>query len=102
MGVRGLLEDNTVVKRNQGQGNSIKKIKGKTCSGNSDCDGTDKCLNGNCAETWLLKVKDGICADAYQRNTNGGTVKTYACNSDNLNQQWSYDHEKQRIKNING
>ena len=88
--------------RKSPDGTTKKVEKGTSCSSASDCEKTDICKDKRCEVTWLLKLRDGICADAYHRNTHGGTVKTYACNHANLNQQWEYDPLFQRIKNKNG
>lgn len=49
-----------------------------------------------------IKVKDGICLDASQRNTRGGKVHMINCNHANKNQQWSYNPSTMQIKATDG
>merc|ERR1712100_751902 len=44
----------------------------------------------------------GICLDASQRNTNGGKVHMWSCDTSNQNQQWRYDAGTGQIKNRYG
>lgn len=49
-----------------------------------------------------IKVKDGICLDASQRNTRGGKVHMWNCDANNKNQQWSYNPSTKQIKVTDG
>ena len=49
-----------------------------------------------------IKVKDGICLDASQRNTRGGIVHMINCDHANKNQQWSYNPSTMQIKATDG
>jgi len=49
-----------------------------------------------------IKVKDGICLDASERNQNGGKVHMWNCDANNKNQQWSYNPSTMQIKVTDG
>jgi len=49
-----------------------------------------------------IKVTDGKCLDASQRNTRGGKVHMWDCNTGNLNQQWMYNAWTYQIKAKHG
>lgn len=49
-----------------------------------------------------IKAKHGICLDASQRSKNGGKVLMWTCDTNNQNQQWSYESATGQIKNDHG
>jgi hypothetical protein len=49
-----------------------------------------------------IRVKDGICLDAYDRNKVGRTIHMINCENENKNQQWSYTPSIKQIKVTDG
>merc|ERR1711959_156773 len=49
-----------------------------------------------------MKATHGKCLDASQRNTNGGKVHMWDCNTANQNQQWTYTTSTQQMKATHG
>ena len=54
------------------------------------------------ANTGQIKSRHGICLDASQRNSNGGKVHMWSCDTNNANQQWNYDASTGQIKSRHG
>jgi hypothetical protein len=49
-----------------------------------------------------IKAVHGICLDASQRNTRGGKVHMWSCDTSNQNQQWVYNSGTGQIKALEG
>ena len=49
-----------------------------------------------------IKAEHGICLDASERNKRGGKVHMWSCDTNNKNQQWSYNPSTKQIKVTDG
>lgn len=49
-----------------------------------------------------IKATHGLCLDASQRGSTGGKVHMWGCDTNNLNQQWTYNASTGQIKAIHG
>jgi len=54
------------------------------------------------ASTGHIKASNGFCLDAKQRNTHGGKVHMWTCQTNNKNQHWDYSATTGQIKAVHG
>lgn len=45
-----------------------------------------------CDKDFRIKIRNGNCLDASERNKNGGKVHLWTCDASNKNQRWRYQH----------